>query len=129
MAFTRFTKNVLNVSALPDRVQNQAQALKATFDQAGVDIKTALNALIVELEASTSADNIGADVQSVATKTVQAILTAFEEAIADRYTKTEAETLPSASASPGIRTEAIRAGYTLSPGLMTSEIACISHGP
>ena len=93
MAFTRFTKNVLNVSALPDRVQNQAQALKATFDQAGVDIKTALNALIAELEASTSADNIGADVQSVATKTVQAILTAFEEAIADRYTKTEAETL------------------------------------
>ena len=95
MAFTRFTKNVLNVSALPDRVQNQANALKATFDQAGVDIKTALNALIVELEASTSADNIGADVQSVATKTVQAILNAFEEAIANRYTKTESETLVS----------------------------------
>lgn len=93
MAFTRFTKNVLNVSALPDRVQNQAQTLKDTFDRAGVDIKTALNALIVELEASTSADNIGADVQSVATKTVQAILTAFEEAIADRYTKTEADAL------------------------------------
>ena len=93
MAFTRFTKNVLNVSALPDRVQNQAQTLKATFDQAGVDIKTALNALIVELESSTSAENIGADVQTVATKTVQAVLTAFEEAIADRYTKTEAETL------------------------------------
>lgn len=93
MAFNRFTKNVLNVSALPDRVQNQAQALKATFDQAGVDIKLALNALIAELEASTSASNIGADVQSVATKTVQAILTAFEESIADRYTKTEAETL------------------------------------
>ena len=93
MAFTRFTKSVLNVSALPDRVQNQAQTLKAIFDQAGVDIKAALNALIVELEASTSADNIGADVQSVATKTVQAILTAFEEEIANRYTKTEAETL------------------------------------
>lgn len=93
MAFNRFTKNVLNVSALPDRVQNQAQALKATFDQAGVDIKLALNALIAELEANTSASNIGADVQSVATKTVQAILTAFEESIADRYTKTEAETL------------------------------------
>lgn len=93
MAFNRFTKNVLNVSALPDRVQNQASMLKATFDQAGVDIKLALNALIAELEASTSASNIGADVQSVATKTVQAILTAFEEAIADRYTKTEAETM------------------------------------
>ena len=93
MAFTRFTKSVLNVSSLPDRVQNQAQALKATFDQAGVDIKAALNALISELEASTSAENIGADVQSVATKTVQAVLTAFEESISNRYTKTEAETL------------------------------------
>jgi hypothetical protein len=93
MAFTRFTKNVLNVSALPDRVQNQANALKATFDQAGVDIKEALNALIAELETSTSASNIGANVGSVATKTVQAILTSFEGAIANRYTKTEAETL------------------------------------
>ena len=84
---------MLNVSALPDRVQNQASALKATFDQAGVDIKAALNALIVELEDATSANNIGADVGSVATKTVQAILTAFETEIADRYTKTETETL------------------------------------
>lgn len=95
MGFTRFTKNVLNVSALPDRVQNQANALKATFDQAGVDIKAALNALIVELEAITSANNIGADVGSVTTKTVQAILTAFEAEIADRYTKNEIDTLVS----------------------------------
>ena len=93
MGFTRFTKNVLNVSALPDRVQNQASALKATFDQAGVDIKAALNALIIELEAITSANNIGADVSSVTTKTVQAILTAFEEKIANRYTKDEINTL------------------------------------
>ena len=84
---------MLNVSALPDRVQNQASALKATFDRAGVDIKEALNALIIELEDATSANNIGADVGSVATKTVQAILTAFETEIADRYTKTETETL------------------------------------
>jgi hypothetical protein len=60
MAFNRFTKNVLNVSALPDRVQNQASMLKATFDQAGVDIKAALNALITELEAEASAENLGA---------------------------------------------------------------------
>lgn len=93
MAFTRFTKSVLNVSALPDRVQNQAQALKATFDQAGVDIQEALNSLMAELEKSTSASNIGANVGTVTTKTVQAILTAFESAIANRYTKTEAETL------------------------------------
>jgi hypothetical protein len=67
--------------------------LKATFDQAGVDIKEALNALIAELETSTSASNIGANVSSVTTKTVQAILTNFEGAIANRYTKAEAETL------------------------------------
>ena len=93
MGFNRLTKSVLNISGLPDRVQNQASALKALFDQAGVDIKEALNALMSELEASTSASNIGADVTSVATKTVQAILTAYEEAIADRYTKLEAGTL------------------------------------
>ena len=93
MAFNRFTKNVLNVSALPDRVQNQASTLKATFDQAGVDIKEALNSLITELEASTSASNIGANIGSVTTKTVQAILTNFEDAIANRYTKLEADTL------------------------------------
>ena len=95
MAFNRFTKNVLNVSALPDRVQNQAQTLKATFDQAGADIKVALNALIAELEASTASSNIGADVASVTTKTVQAILSAFEEEILNRYTKNEIDTLVS----------------------------------
>ena len=93
MGFTRFSKSVLNVSALPNRVQNQASALKATFDQAGVDIKAALNALLTELEASTSAGNIGADVSSVTTKTVQAILTAFEAASANRYTKAESDAL------------------------------------
>lgn len=93
MGFNRLTKSVLNISGLPDRVQNQAQALKALFDQAGVDIKEALNALMAELEATTSANSIGADVNSVATKTVQAILTAYEGAIADRYTKLESDTL------------------------------------
>lgn len=89
MGFTKFTKNVLNVSALPDRVQNQASSLKLVFDQAGVDIKAALNALISELEAKVAAANIGADVASVTEKTVQAILTAFENEIANRYTKEE----------------------------------------
>ena len=93
MGFNRLTKSVLNISGLPDRVQNQATTLKALFDQAGVDIKEALNALMTELEASTSASNIGADVSTVATKTVQAILTAYEEAIINRYTKLEADTL------------------------------------
>lgn len=93
MGFNRFTKDVLNVSALPDRVENQAQQLKATFDQAGADIKEALNDLMTQLEASTSASNIGANVTSVTTKTVQAILTAFEGAIANRYTKAESDAL------------------------------------
>ena len=93
MGFNRLTKSVLNISGLPDKVQNQASTLKALFDQAGVDIKEALNALIAELEATTAANNIGADVGSVATKTVQAILTAYEQSIADRYTKTELDTL------------------------------------
>lgn len=89
MGFTKFTKNVLNVSALPDRVQNQASSLKLVFDQAGVDIKAALNALISELEAKVAAANIGADVASVTEKNVQSILTAFENEIANRYTKAE----------------------------------------
>ena len=89
MGFTKFTKNVLNVSALPDRVQNQSSALKLVFDQAGVDIKTALNALISELEAKNAATNIGADVASVTEKTLQGILTAYENEIANRYTKAE----------------------------------------
>lgn len=93
MGFTRFSKNVLNVSALPNRVQNQANVLKAVFDQAGVDIKAAFNALLTELESSLAAGNIGADVSSVTTKTVQAILTAFEVAIANRYTKAESDAL------------------------------------
>lgn len=97
MGFTRFTKNVLNVSALPDRVQNQASALKLVFDQSGVDIKAALNGLIAELEDSASAGSIGASVESVTTNTIQAILTAFDEYIADRYTKNETDTLISAN--------------------------------
>ena len=96
MGFTRFTKNVLNVSALPDRVQNQSSALKLVFDQAGVDIKTALNALISELEAKNAATNIGADVASVTEKTLQGILTAYENEIANRYTKAETDNVVTA---------------------------------
>ena len=92
MGFTRFTKNVLNISSLPDRVQNQATALKRLFDQSGVDIKEALNFLMSELESNMAANNIGADIGSVATKTVQAILTSFEAEIANRYTKAETDT-------------------------------------
>ena len=93
MAFNRFTGNVLNVSALPDRVTGQANTLKAVFDQAGVDIKTALNGLMDQLEALTAAGNIGAEVDSTVANTVQGILTAFDTAIGNRYTKAETDTL------------------------------------
>ena len=92
MAFERMTQNVLNVSALPNAVTGQASSLKATFDAAGVSLKTFINALLDVLEAN-GAESIGADVSSVTTKTVQAILTAFEAEIANRYTKTEIDTL------------------------------------
>lgn len=93
MAFERFTTSVLNVSALPDRVTGQATTLKAVFDKAGVDIKTALNGLMEQLEALTAAGNIGAEVDSTVAHTVQGILTAFDTAIGNRYTKAETDTL------------------------------------
>ena len=92
MAFERMTQNVLNVSALPNAVTGQASSLKATFDAAGVSLKTFINALLDVLEAN-GAESIGADVSSVTTKTVQAILSAFEAEIANRYTKAEIDTL------------------------------------
>jgi DNA-binding protein len=75
MGFTKLEKSVLNVSALPDKVENQAQQLKATFDQAGADIKEAHNQLIDELDANTAAGNIGAvSTKTGAKTTVQAEL-------------------------------------------------------
>ena len=88
MAFTRFTKNVLNVSALPDRVQNQANVLKATFDQAGVDIKEAHNALIDQLELNSSASNIGARNTQLGNSTVQTELDLLNTKIANKVDKT-----------------------------------------
>lgn len=93
MAFTRFTKNVLNVSALPDRVQNQAQTLKATFDQAGVDIKVALNALIAELEASTSADNIGTKNPNGKASTIQTEINNLYTSITGKIDKVKGKQL------------------------------------
>lgn len=78
MSFTKMEKNVLNISALPDKVQNQAQSLKATFDQAGVDIKEALNGLINELESKESAGNLGA-IKNGATITLQAYLDSLND--------------------------------------------------
>lgn len=93
MAFNRFTKNVLNISALPDRVQNQAQALKATFDQAGVDIKGGLNGLIDELESDTSAKNLGAKTQTGEKSTVQELFDGLFTSISGKVEKVEGKQL------------------------------------
>lgn len=76
MAFNRFETDVENIQKLDDRPQITAAQLKACFDQAGVDIKTAVNGLMTQLEALTSAGNIGANAlgdEYVAT-TIQGIL-------------------------------------------------------
>ena len=104
MAFERFTTSVLNVSALPDRVTGQATTLKAVFDKAGVDIKTALNGLMDQLEALTAAGNIGAEVDSTVAHTVQGILTAFDTAIGNRYTKAETNTLVASNTNDLVKT-------------------------
>ena len=90
--FNKLTKNVLNISALADRPTMSAEELKAFFDKAGLDIKNFLNDLIEQMAAETAGEHIGVNVESVATKTLQAVLTAFEEAIAERYTKGEVNT-------------------------------------
>lgn len=90
--FNKLTKNVLNISALADRPTMSAEELKAFFDKAGLDIKNFLNDLIEQMAAETAGEHIGVNVESVATKTLQAVLIAFEEAIAERYTKGEVNT-------------------------------------
>lgn len=93
--FNKMTKNVLNISALDDRPVMSATELKETFDRACADIKEAFNGLVEQLASETAGEHIGANVESVATKTLQAVLTAFDEAIKDRYTKTEVDTFVS----------------------------------
>jgi hypothetical protein len=89
MGFTKLEKSVLNVSALPDKVENQAQQLKATFDQAGVDIKEAHNALVTELESNTSAENLGAKNANGETSNVQAELDNKVEKVEGKQLSTE----------------------------------------
>lgn len=93
MAFTKLTKSVLNVSALPDRVENQAQVLKATFDQAGVDIKEAHNVLITELEADTSAESLGAKNPNGEASTIQAELANAFASLSEKVDKEDGKQL------------------------------------
>lgn len=89
MGFNRLTKSVLNISGLPDRVQNQASTLKALFDQAGVDIKEALNTLATELESDTSAENLGAKNANGEATNVQAELDNKVEKVEGKQLSTE----------------------------------------
>lgn len=93
MSFQKMEENVLNISALDNKPKMSAAELKAMFDAAGVSLKTFVNNLIDELAASTAATHIGADVETVTTKTLQAVLNAFESSILERYTKNQTETL------------------------------------
>lgn len=61
MSFNRFTTNVENIQKLEDRPQIPAQDLKACFDQASVDLKNAINGIMDQLEALSSAGNLGAN--------------------------------------------------------------------
>ena len=89
MGFNRLTKSVLNISGLPDRVQNQASTLKALFDQAGVDIKETLNTLATELESDTSAENLGAKNANGEATNVQAELDNKVEKVEGKQLSTE----------------------------------------
>lgn len=90
MGFTKMLKDVLNISKLPDSVQDDAQNLKATFDRAGEDIKEAHNGLIDELEEENAASNIGASSKEGAS-TVQAELDKLNDKIHVDYTELEVE--------------------------------------
>ena len=84
------------VVAAPDKLTGTAAENKAIFDRLIREIiSESVNGLIEALQASTAASELGASVSSVTTKTVQAILSSFETAIANRYTKTEVDTLTS----------------------------------
>lgn len=81
------------------RWANQAELLKAKLDEDGTFVAQKLGQVLDLIESVIAAESIGASVSSVPTKTVQAILTAFEAAIADRYTKEETDSCIEAETS------------------------------
>ena len=85
MAFSKLTKDVLNISKLDDRVEGRATELKNLFDQAGLDIKTAFNKLVTELGSDTSASNLGAkkDTESITVQDFLDLLYEGREATGD----------------------------------------------
>ena len=106
MAFERLTEEVKNVSALPNVIVGQASTLKATFDEAGSDIKNFINNFLTALETFSAASNIGAmngELQS----NLQAIIEEFATAIANRYTKAEIDSKVSTETGDLVKTLAI----------------------
>lgn len=103
MAFERLTEEVRNVSALPNVIVGQASTLKATFDEAGSDIKNFINNFLTALETFSAASNIGAmngELQS----NLQAIIDEFATSIANRYTKAEIDSKVSTETGDLVKT-------------------------
>ena len=103
MAFERLTEEVKNVSALPNVIVGQASTLKATFDEAGSDIKNFINNFLTALETFSAASNIGAmngELQS----NLQAIIDEFATSIANRYTKAEIDSKVSTETNDLVKT-------------------------
>ena len=103
MAFERLTEEVKNVSALPNVIVGQASTLKATFDEAGSDIKDFINNFLTALETFSAASNIGAmngELQS----NLQAIIDEFATSIANRYTKAEIDSKVSTETNDLVKT-------------------------
>ena len=106
MAFERLTEEVRNVSALPNVLVGQASTLKATFDEAGSDIKNFINNFLAALEAFSAASNIGA-MNGELESNLQAVIDAFALSIADRYTKAEIDSKVAGDTNDLIKTLSI----------------------
>lgn len=99
MSIQPFNKDVEVIQKLDDEPNDVTgltpAELKLRFDQAAIWLKDYINnTLIPALSGSSSgggtgADNIGASVPNFSGSTVQAILTSFNNALVDRYTKGE----------------------------------------
>lgn len=106
MAFERLTEEVRNVSSLPNVIVGQASTLKATFDEAGSDIKNFINNFLTALETFSAASNIGAKNGELESN-LQAIIDEFATLIADRYTKAEVDSKVSTDTGDLMKTLAI----------------------
>lgn len=76
--FTRFPGLTQPISKLSDRPNAQdgitANDLKARFDQTALDVASALDNLMTELEATTAAQNIGVEAIATSPQYLQGIL-------------------------------------------------------